>query len=98
MKYVAHKSFVGRIIEAEKDGSIFMFNEEIPVEKGELVFINLKDEPQLITKKQLENDFVNVEIVDKQKSNLKDQYEKAFLNLNTDEYKKMCLEFGTLDK
>lgn len=70
MEYIAHKSFVGQVEKVEKDGVIFMFGEEIPVNKGELVFKNLKGEQQLITKKQLDNDFVGVKIAERPKINL----------------------------
>lgn len=70
MEYIAHKSFVGQVEKAEEDGVIFMFGEEIPVNKGELVFKNLKGEQQLITNKQLDNDFVGVKIVERPKINL----------------------------
>lgn len=101
MKFIAHKSFVGQVKKIEEDGSIFINEIEIPTQKGELIFTNLKGEQQIITNTQLENDFVGVKIVDKPKQQMKspfeEQYERTFLDMNKDEYKKICFEFGSLD-
>lgn len=84
----AHKSFVGEVERAEKDGTIFMFQEEIPYKVGELIFTGVNNEQQILSESTFKNYFIPVE---KRKANVdldemaKGYMEMAYLNQEEDE-------------
>lgn len=86
MKLYAHKGLTGTVKVAEDDGFIETQNGDIPYIKGEILFTDLNGNVDIITQKQLDENFVEVQIKDKKRT-----------KLDREGYRRISRELGVVD-